>query len=93
MLCNIMPSHKVPVCLRKGTEPYYWNRKIKTSFGGVETAKQIKVIAFFSSFTAFAIYLPAKKMQLRNTKRILLFPQRVSKENLLLKCKSTTVLI
>lgn len=62
MLCNIMLSHELPVFLLEGTEPYYWNRKIKTSFGGVETAKQIKVIAFFSSFTAFAIYLPAKKV-------------------------------
>lgn len=46
MLCSVMPSHKVPRYLLKGTEPFYWNTKIKTFFGDVETAKQIKVIAF-----------------------------------------------
>lgn len=46
VLCSVMPSRKVPMCLLKGTEPFYWNRKIKTFWGDVETAKQIKVIAF-----------------------------------------------
>lgn len=76
MLCGVMPSHKVPMCLLKGTELFHWNRKIKTLLGDLETAKQIKVIAFsfFSSFFTFAIYLPTKKMKLRNAKKSLLFP-------------------
>ena len=41
-----MPSHKVPLCLLKDTEPYCWDRKIKTFFGDMENVKQIKAIVF-----------------------------------------------
>lgn len=62
MFCCVMPSHKVPTCLLKSTEPFYWNRKIKTLFGKEEAAKQIKVIAFsFFSQLLHICYLSACK--------------------------------